>query len=213
MAVWPPRSALFPEFSQVPGRGARVATYQSVSVSEAFRYEPLPSPTSKVGPVFKKLLSAAFAMALVAPIFADDAKAEKDIVETAIEAKGFTKLVAAVKAAELVDTLKGAGPFTVFAPTDKAFEALGEETLTKVLADKPLLTKILMVHVVKDKAVMAADVIKLDGKEVNGYTVKVDGEKVTLVKGDTTVKVVKTDIKCKNGVIHVIDTVLMPAAK
>ena len=131
-------------------------------------------------------------------------------MDTAVGAKTFTKLVAAVKAADLVDTLKGAGPFTVFAPTDKAFEALGEETLTKVLGDKELLTKILMVHVVKDKAVMAADVVAMAGKEVNGYTVKVDGDKVTLVKGDKVVNVVKTDIKCKNGVVHVIDAVLMP---
>jgi uncharacterized surface protein with fasciclin (FAS1) repeats len=161
--------------------------------------------------VLKKLFSLAFAFALVAPIFAeDDKKPTKDIVDTAVGAKGFTKLVAAVKAADLVDTLKGEGPFTVFAPTDKAFEALGEETLTKVLADKETLTKILMVHVVKDKAVMAADVVKLDGKVVNGYTVKVDGDKVMLVKGEQKVNVVKTDIKCKNGVIHVIDAVLMP---
>ena len=164
--------------------------------------------------MFKKLFSLAVALALVAPAFVsakDDA--EKDIVDTAVGAKSFTKLVAAVKAADLVDTLKGAGPFTVFAPTDKAFEALGEETLTKVLADKELLTKILMVHVVKDKAVMASDVVAMAGKEVNGYTVKVDGDKVTLVKGDKVINVVKTDIKCKNGVIHVIDGVLMPSAK
>jgi uncharacterized surface protein with fasciclin (FAS1) repeats len=145
--------------------------------------------------MFKKLMAAVFSLALVATVFAEDKKPEKDIVETAVGNKNFSKLVAAVKAAELVDTLKGAGPFTVFAPTDKAFEALGEDTLKKVLADKETLTKILMVHVVKDKAVMAADVIKLDGKEVNGYTVKVDDGKVFLVQGETKVKVVKTDIK------------------
>ncbi|MGL6073341.1 MAG: fasciclin domain-containing protein [Fimbriiglobus sp.] len=161
--------------------------------------------------MFKKLMAAVFSLALVATVFAEDKKPEKDIVETAVGNKNFSKLVAAVKAAELVDTLKGTGPFTVFAPTDKAFEALGEDTLKKVLADKETLTKILMVHVVKDKAVMAADVVKMDGKEVsNGYMVKVDGETVMLVRGETKVKVVKTDIKCKNGVIHVIDTVLMP---
>jgi len=159
--------------------------------------------------MFKKLFSVAVALALVAPAFADDKAAEKDIVDTAVGAKTFTKLVAAVKAAELVETLKGEGPFTVFAPTDKAFEALGDEKLGKVLADKELLTKILMVHVVKGK-VMAADVVGLAGKEVNGYTVKVEGGKVSLVKGEQTVNVVTTDIKCKNGVIHVIDAVLMP---
>ena len=181
-------------------------------VAELLPGVTLTSPFEKAHPMFKKLFSVAVALALVAPAFADDKAAEKDIVDTAVGAK-FTKLVAAVKAADLVDTLKGAGPFTVFAPTDKAFEALGEETLTKVLGDKELLTKILMVHVVKDKAVMAADVVAMAGKEVNGYTVKVDGDKVTLVKGDKTINVVKTDIKCKNGVIHVIDGVLMPAAK
>ena len=167
--------------------------------------------------MFKKLFSVAVALALVAPAFAEDKPAtaggEKDIVDTAMAAKGFTKLVAAVKAADLVDALKGAGPFTVFAPTDAAFEALGDETLTKVLGDKELLTKILMVHVVKDKAVMATDVVAMKGKEVNGYTIKVDGDKVMLVKGDKSINVTKTDIKCKNGVIHVIDGVLMPAAK
>ena len=145
--------------------------------------------------MLKKLFVAAFAFVLIAPAFRAEDKEAKDIVDTAVEAKMFTKLVAAVKAAELADTLKSKGPFTVFAPTDKAFEALGEETLTKVLGDKELLTKILMVHVVKDKAVMAADVVAMAGKEVNGYTVKVDGDKVTLVKGDKVVNVVKTDIK------------------
>ena len=211
MAVWPPRSALFPEFSQVPGRGARVATYQSVSVSEAFRYEPLPSPTSKVVPVFKKLLSAAFAMALGAPIFADDAKAEKDIVETAIEAKGFTKLVAAVKAAELVDTLKGAGPFTVFAPTDEAFAKLPAGTVEALLKDIPKLTSILTYHVVSGK-VLAADVVKLDGKEaktVQGGSVKISTAGGVKLNG--TSNVVTTDIECTNGVIHVIDGVILPS--
>ena len=163
--------------------------------------------------MFKKLFVAAFAFALIAPAFRAEDKEAKDIVDTAVEAKSFTKLVAAVKAAELVDTLKSKGPFTVFAPTDKAFEALGEETLTKVLGDKELLTKILMVHVIKDKAVMAADVVKLDGEKVNGYTIKVEDGKVSLNNGTTKVNVIKTDIKCKNGVIHVIDAVMLPVAK
>ena len=163
--------------------------------------------------MFRKLFSVAAALALVAPVFAEDAKADKDIVETAVAAKGFTKLVAAVKAADLVDALKGTGPFTVFAPTDKAFDALGEDTLKAVLADKEKLTAILMAHVVKDKSVMAKDVVGMAGQKVNGYEIKVDGDKVSLVKGSQTVNVVKTDIKCKNGVIHVIDGVLMPEAK
>jgi uncharacterized surface protein with fasciclin (FAS1) repeats len=159
--------------------------------------------------MFKKLFSAAVAIALVSPVFAEDKK-EMDIVDTAVKAKGFTKLVAAVKAADLVETLKGEGPFTVFAPTDAAFEALGDEKLNAVLADKKLLTSILMTHVIKGKEVMAKDVVGMDGKKVKGYTIKVDGDKVMLVAGTQTVNVVKTDIKCSNGVIHVIDAVLMP---
>ncbi len=163
--------------------------------------------------MFKKLFVAAFAFALIAPAFRAEDKEVKDIVDTAVEAKMFTKLVAAIKAAELADTLKSKGPFTVFAPTDKAFEALGEETLTKVLGDKELLTKILMVHVIKDKAVMADAVVKMNGEKVNGYTIKVEDGKVSLNNGTTKVNVVKTDIKCKNGVIHVIDAVLLPTNK
>jgi len=165
--------------------------------------------------MLKKLFSVAFALGLIAPAFMnakEDEAPTKDIVETAVAGK-FNTLVAAVKAADLVGTLKSKGPFTVFAPTDKAFAKIGKEKLDAVLADKALLTKILMVHVVKDKAVMAKDVIGMDGKEVNGYTIKVDDGKVYFVRGEEKIQVVKTDIKCKNGVIHVIDTVLMPAAK
>lgn len=132
------------------------------------------------------------------------------IVETAVANKDFSTLVAAVKAADLVDTLNGDGPFTVFAPTNAAFEKLGKETIDAVLKDKKKLTAILTAHVVKG-SVMAADVVKADGKKVEtlqgtSFAVKVDGETVTL----GGVKVIKTDIKCKNGVIHVIDAVLMP---
>ncbi|MEZ6143145.1 MAG: fasciclin domain-containing protein [Zavarzinella sp.] len=128
----------------------------------------------------------------------------KDIVDTAVAGK-FNTLVAAVKAAELVETLKGKGPFTVFAPTDEAFAKLGDATIKKVLADKELLKKILLAHVVVGKDVYAKDVVGLDGKEVNGFKISTkDGVKI----GDA--KVTKTDIKCANGVIHVIDTVLIP---
>jgi uncharacterized surface protein with fasciclin (FAS1) repeats len=120
--------------------------------------------------------------------------------------------VAAVKAADLVETLSG-GEFTVFAPTNKAFEALGEDTIKAVLKDKKKLTAILTAHAVKG-SVMAADVVKLDGKDVETvqgtkFTVHVKGKEVTFGKA----KVIVTDIKCKNGVIHVIDTVLMPTEK
>ena len=156
----------------------------------------------------KKLLVLA-ALFVVAPFAA--AADDKTIVETAIGNKDFSTLVAAVKAAGLVDTLSGEGPFTVFAPTNDAFDKLGKETVAAVLKDKEKLTAILTAHVVKGN-VMAADVVKLDGKEVatlQGTKFKVGVDGTTVKIGDATVKV--TDIKCKNGVIHVIDTVLMPA--
>lgn len=135
--------------------------------------------------------------------------AEETIVGTAVGNKDFSTLVTAVKAAELVDTLNGDGPFTVFAPTNAAFEKLGEETIKAVLADKAKLTGILKAHVVKGN-VMAADVVKMNGQEVetlNGkFTIKVEDGKVWIGGSQVT----KTDIKCKNGVIHVIDTVILP---
>ena len=138
-------------------------------------------------------------------------KEEKDIVDTAVAAGQFKTLVAAVKAAGLVETLKGDGPFTVFAPTDEAFAKIPKEKLEALLKDKKALTAILTYHVVPGK-VLAADVVKLDSaKTVEGQPIKIvtkDG-KVT-VNG---VNVIKTDILCKNGVIHVIDGVLLPPAK
>lgn len=142
---------------------------------------------------------------------------DKDIVDTAAGAGDFTTLVAAVEAAGLVETLKGDGPFTVFAPTDAAFAALPEGTVDTLLADpQGQLTEILTYHVVPGK-VLAADVAGMDGQDVttvNGATFKVgvssDG-KVTLTDGaGNTVGVVTTDIVTSNGVIHVIDAVLMP---
>lgn len=131
-----------------------------------------------------------------------------DIVDTAVGAGKFKTLVTAVKAAELVETLKGEGPFTVFAPTDDAFAKVPKETLEALLKDKKALTSVLTYHVVPGK-VMAADVVKLDSaKTVQGKMLSIvtkDG-KVT-VNG---VNIVKTDIVCKNGVIHVIDGVLLP---
>ena len=142
--------------------------------------------------------------------------AEKDIVDTAVAAGSFTVLVEAVKAAGLVDALKAPGPLTVFAPTDEAFAAaLKSLNITKeqLLADKAKLAAILTYHVVAGN-VPAAEVVKLDGKSattLNGKAVKiaVTGGTVTL-NGDT--KVTKTDIKTSNGVIHVIDKVLLPPA-
>ena len=132
-------------------------------------------------------------------------EAKKDIVTTAIGAGDFKTLAVALQKADLIETLKGKGPFTVFAPTDKAFAKIPEETLKAVLADKEKLTKLLMAHVVMGKSVMAADVVKLDGERVNGFTINTkNGVKIG------TANVVKADIECSNGVIHVIDTVLMP---
>ncbi|MCE9530479.1 MAG: fasciclin domain-containing protein [Planctomycetes bacterium] len=129
----------------------------------------------------------------------------KDIVTTAVAAGEFKTLAIALEKAGLVDTLKGKGPFTVFAPTDKAFAKIPEATLKAVLADKEKLTKILMAHVVVGKSVKASDVTKLDGAKVNGFTIATkDGVKIG------TATVTKADIECSNGVIHVIDTVLIP---
>ncbi len=131
-----------------------------------------------------------------------------DIVETAVTAGSFNTLVAAVKAAGLVETLKGAGPFTVFAPTDEAFAKLPKGTVEALLADTAKLTSILTYHVVSGK-VMAADVVKLTGaKTVNGQMAKVTaGKDGVMIDG---AKVLKTDIVTSNGVIHVIDSVILP---
>ena len=134
----------------------------------------------------------------------------QDIVDTAVSAGSFNTLVAAVKAAGLVDTLKGAGPFTVFAPTDEAFAKLPAGTVEYLLKpeNKDKLVAILTYHVVAGK-VMAADVVKLhSAKTVNGQELTVEAG-----MGSVTVdgaKVVKADILCSNGVIHVIDTVVLP---
>ena len=141
------------------------------------------------------------------------AAAEKDIVDTAVEAGSFKTLAAALKAADLIETLKGKGPFTVFAPTDEAFAKLPEGTVETLLKpeNKAKLAAILTYHVVAGK-VEAKDAVKLkSAKTVNGESFKITAsdEGVMVDKA----KVVKTDIQCSNGVIHVIDSVIMPAAK
>ena len=136
---------------------------------------------------------------------------QKDIVDTAVSAGSFKTLVAAVKAAGLVETLKGDGPFTVFAPTDEAFAKLPAGTVESLLKpeNKAKLQAILTYHVVSGK-VLAADVVKLKG------AVTVQGQQIDIAVADGTVtvdsaKVLKTDIGCSNGVIHVIDSVILPA--
>ncbi|PZO18634.1 MAG: hypothetical protein DCF26_07205 [Burkholderiales bacterium] len=129
-----------------------------------------------------------------------------DIVDTAVAAGSFKTLVTAVQAAGLVDTLKGPGPFTVFAPTDEAFAKIPKATLDALLKDKAALTKVLTYHVVPGK-VMAKDVKAGMVKTVQGSSITVSttgGVKVDAAN------VVKTDIAADNGVIHVIDTVIMP---
>jgi uncharacterized surface protein with fasciclin (FAS1) repeats len=127
----------------------------------------------------------------------------KDIVDTAVGAGQFKTLVTAVQAAGLVDVLKGNGPFTVFAPTDEAFAKVPKETLDALLKDKAALGDVLKYHVLPGK-VMAADVMKVaDAKTVQGKSAK-----FALKINDATV--IKTDIECTNGVIHVIDSVLLP---
>jgi uncharacterized surface protein with fasciclin (FAS1) repeats len=138
---------------------------------------------------------------------------DKSIVEVAAASKDLKTLVAAVKAADLVKTLSGKGPFTVFAPTDKAFAKLPKGTLAELLKpeNKKKLAAILTYHVVPKK-VMAADVVKLsEAKTAQGQKAKitVKGGKVKIDKAN----VVKTDIVCKNGVIHVIDAVILPKDK
>ena len=134
-----------------------------------------------------------------------------DIVDTAVAAGTFKTLAAAVTAAGLVATLKGEGPFTVFAPSDEAFAKLPAGTLEALLADIPKLTAILTYHVVPGK-VMAADVLTMNGQSattVNGASIKIST--TSGVQLNNGINVTATDIGCTNGVIHVIDTVLIPA--
>lgn len=130
-----------------------------------------------------------------------------DIVEVAVGAGQFNTLAKALTAAGLVDTLKGPGPFTVFAPTDAAFAKLPADQLNALLADKAALTKVLTYHVVPG-TVMAADVKTGAVKTVEGKSLNVVASSSGVMVNNA--KVVKTDIKAKNGVIHVIDTVVLP---
>jgi uncharacterized surface protein with fasciclin (FAS1) repeats len=142
--------------------------------------------------------------------------AEKDIVDTAVAAGSFGTLATALTEAGLVETLKGEGPFTVFAPTDEAFAALPKGALDKLVADKTKLTAVLTYHVISGE-VMAEQVVGMDGKKVKTVqggelTIKVADGKVSLTDAaGNTVNVIKTDVTASNGVIHVIDGVLMPS--
>jgi uncharacterized surface protein with fasciclin (FAS1) repeats len=168
-----------------------------------------------------KLLTTIASLTLVSSLYAgscgscgsksaDKSYNKMDIVDTAVKADNFSTLVAAVKAADLVNTLKGDGPFTVFAPTDEAFAALPDGTVENLLKpeNKDQLVAVLTYHVVPGK-VMAADVVSLD------EAATVQGGKVDISVVDGNVKidnatVVTADIETSNGVIHVIDTVILP---
>lgn len=140
-------------------------------------------------------------------------KGNKTIVDVAVEAGNFTTLVKAVKAAGLAETLQGAGPFTVFAPTDAAFAKLPPGTIEALLADKEKLAAILTYHVVSGK-VLAGDIVRTNGAKpatVNGQAID-----IVLRNGKVYVngaQVVTADVAASNGVIHVIDTVLLPQSK
>lgn len=156
----------------------------------------------------KKIATLAAALLLSTTAFAGGLK--KDIVDTAVDAGSFTTLVAAVQAAGLADTLKGDGPFTVFAPTDAAFAALPEGTVEDLLKpeNKDKLAAILTYHVVAGK-VMAADIA---GKETNAASVQGQDLKINATEGVfiNDAAVATPDVEASNGVIHVIDKVLLP---
>lgn len=154
-------------------------------------------------------IAASIAALVLASVHYAQAESDKNIVEVAAGAGQFKTLVTAIKAAGLVETLSGKGPFTVFAPTDEAFAKLPAGTLDDLLKpeNKPKLVAILTYHVLAGH-VMAADVKTSKPKTVNGKTleIKVGDGKVTV----NSANVVKTDIMTSNGVIHVIDAVLIP---
>jgi uncharacterized surface protein with fasciclin (FAS1) repeats len=154
--------------------------------------------------MFKKLI--ALSAATVFSFAASAANHGKDVVDTAVAAGQFKTLATALQAAGLVETLKGKGPFTVFAPTDEAFAKIPKADLDALLKDKAKLTAVLTYHVVPGK-VMAKDVKAGKVKTVQG------SELTVATMGGVTVdnaKVIKTDIAASNGVIHVIDTVVLP---
>ncbi len=156
----------------------------------------------------KNLIIAAATIAVIPFAQAGSYGNKPDIVDTAVESGSFNTLVTAVKEAGLVETLKGEGPFTVFAPTDEAFAKIPADDLTALLADKEALTRVLTYHVVPGK-VMASDVAALSSAK------SVEGGTIAITNGGGGVRVdnanvVQTDIEASNGVIHVIDSVIMP---
>lgn len=159
----------------------------------------------------KFLIAASMAIFALSAIAGGSYKKKQDIVDTAVAAGSFTTLVTALKAAGLVDTLKSKGPFTVFAPTDEAFAKLPKGTVESLLKDKKALTNILLYHVVSGN-VMASEVVKLD----KATTISKNDVMVSVVDGKVFInksQVTTADVKASNGVIHIIDTVLIPESK
>ena len=156
-------------------------------------------------------LASAACLALVGAAYAGSYGMKKDIVDTAVSAGSFNTLVTAVQAAGLVDTLKGEGPYTVFAPTDEAFAKLPAGTLDSLLepTNRDQLVAILTYHVVPGR-IMSADIAgkKVDVATVQGQMISVDATHGVQVNG---ANVISADIDASNGVIHVIDTVILPA--
>lgn len=157
-----------------------------------------------------QLFSVMFAVTVFAGLIspASARNAQKDIVDTAVEAGSFTTLAKALQAAGLIETLKGAGPFTVFAPTDEAFAKLPAGTVESLLNNPEKLRKILLYHVVPGR-VLAKDVVKIKAaKTAEGSSLRVTASKAGVMVDSANV--VKTDILTSNGVIHVIDSVMLP---
>lgn len=157
--------------------------------------------------VSKSIRNLAAGLAISMAATAAVAEMQKDIVDTAVSAGSFNTLVTAVQAAGLVDTLKGPGPFTVFAPTDEAFAKIPKDQLDALLKDKEKLRAVLTYHVVSG-AVMAKDVAPGKVPTVQGQPLTVDVKYGNVMINQA--KVVKTDIVTSNGVIHVIDSVVLP---
>jgi uncharacterized surface protein with fasciclin (FAS1) repeats len=147
--------------------------------------------------------------ALLGVLFAASATSaadeDKSIADVLSESKDHTILLTALKEVGLYDTLRAKGTLTLFAPTDAAFKKLDEDTLKRIAADKTLLRKLLTAHVVTGKALTAKNLAAIDGKELNGFRVSVNGG---LKVGEA--KVTTPDVPCGNGVVHVVDAVLVP---
>jgi uncharacterized surface protein with fasciclin (FAS1) repeats len=158
--------------------------------------------------MFKKLFAVSLIALPLMGVAAIAGSAQKDIVDTAVQAGSFNTLAKALQAADLVSTLKGNGPYTVFAPTDEAFAKLPEGALQSLLDNPEQLKKVLLLHVVPGK-VMAADVMKMDSaKTAEGSDLSIEVRSNKVMVNDSTVT--KTDIVASNGVIHVIDSVILP---